>query len=393
MPLQDFSIVDTTLREGEQFAHAHFSSDQKRQLARELDAFGVEYIEMTNPAASPESFEDARQVASMGLRARVLVHCRCSIDDARTAVATGAQGVNILFGTSEQLRRYSHGRSIEQIIESAAEVIAFLRAHGVETRFSSEDAFRTPLATLVRVYQAVDGMGVDRVGIADTVGVADPQAVQHVVSTVRSVVSADIEFHGHNDSGCAVANAYAALQAGATHIDTTVLGIGERNGITPLGGLIARLYVTDRSLVSRYDLPRLRALDSYIAEITGVPIPFNNYITGETAFTHKAGLHTKAVLANPTTYETLDPSDFGLERRIEIGHRLTGWNALAHRAAQLGLSLDRSALRCITDQVKSEADAGPVAAERVDALLRAWAPPAAVPQLASTDEGARTWAR
>lgn len=391
MPLQDFSIVDTTLREGEQFAHAHFSTEQKQRLALELDAFGVEYIELTNPAASPESFEDARRIVSMGLRARVLVHCRCSLDDARAAVATGAQGVNVLFGTSEQLRRYSHGRSIEQILESAAEVIAYLRSQGVETRFSSEDAFRTPLSTLVRVYQAVDAMGVDRVGIADTVGVADPQTVQHVVSTVRSVVDSDLEFHGHNDSGCAVANAYAAVQAGATHIDTTVLGIGERNGITPLGGLIARLYVTDRSLVSRYDLPRLRVLDRYVSEITGVPIPFNNYITGETAFTHKAGLHTKAVLADPAAYETLDPSDFGIERRIEIGHRLTGWNALAHRAEQIGLSLDRTALRSVTAQVKREADAGPVATERIDALLRASAPAAAYS--GSTDEGANAWAR
>ncbi len=175
--------------------------------------------------------------------------------------------------------------------------------------------------------------------------------VFEIVSAVREAVRADIEFHGHDDSGCAIANAYAALRAGATHIDTTILGIGERNGIT-LGGLIARLYATDRTLVSRYNLPLLAQLDRRIAEMTGVSIPFNNYVTGENAFAHKAGLHAKAVLSNPASYEALDPADFGLQRRLELGHRLTGWNAIAHRAVSLGLSLDERQARDATSEIK-----------------------------------------
>ncbi|MDP9382396.1 MAG: homocitrate synthase [Chloroflexota bacterium] len=384
MPLRDFAIVDSTLREGEQFARAHFTTAQKRELALALDGFGVEYVEMTNPAASPASFEDARMVAGLGLRAQVLVHCRCNLADAERAVATGAQGVNVLFGTSRQLRQHSHGRSIEQIVEAARQVIGYLQSQGVETRFSCEDAFRTPLDTLLEVYGAVDALGVDRVGIADTVGVADPQGVREVVGAVRATVRSGIEFHGHNDSGCAIANAYAALQAGATHIDTTILGIGERNGITPLGGLIARLYATDRELVRRYDLPRLQHLDRRVSEMTGVPIPFNNYVTGETAFSHKAGLHTKAVLSDPSSYEALDPADFGLERRLDLGHRLTGWNAVAHRAASLGLTLDECQARAATTEIKRLADHGPLSPERVDEVLLSWTNVA--------HQGGRTWA-
>lgn len=391
MPLDNFSIVDSTLREGEQFARAHFTTEQKKQLALALDAFGVEYIEMTNPSASPASFEDVRTIVGLGLRARVLVHCRCTLADAERAVATGAQGVNVLFGTSEQLRRHSHGRSIDEIIDSAREVIRYLQGHGVETRFSCEDAFRTPLDTLLLVYSAVDALGVDRVGIADTVGVADPMQVYEVVSALRDAVRADIEFHGHDDSGCAIANAYAALRAGATHIDTTILGIGERNGITPLGGLIARLYATDRSLVSRYQLPRLPQLDRLVSEMTGVPIPFNNYVTGETAFSHKAGMHAKAVLSDPSTYEALDPADFGLERRVEVGHRLTGWNAVAHRAVSLGLGLSEGQVRAVTTEIKRLADAGPLSQEHVDEVLRCWPGGGYLPTRA--DEGVRTWAQ
>src|SRR5205085_6800027 len=115
-----------------------------------------------------------------------------------------------------QLREFSHGKDIEYIVESATEVITYIKAQGIEVRFSSEDSFRSQEADLLRVYQAVDRLGVNRVGIADTVGVATPRQVFALVSEVRHHVSCDIEFHGHNDAGCAVANAFEALEAGAT---------------------------------------------------------------------------------------------------------------------------------------------------------------------------------
>jgi homocitrate synthase len=179
----------------------------------------------------------------------------------------------------------------------------------------------------------------------------------------------DIEFHGHNDSGCAVANACAALEAGATHIDTTILGIGERNGITPLGGLIARLYTLKRTYVEKYNLRLLPQLDQMIADRCGIEIPFSNYITGASAFIHKAGIHAKAVLADPGTYEILKPEDFGLSREIAIGHRLTGWNSIRERAQKLGLGLDDSTLREITQEIKRLADVKSLSLNEVDELL------------------------
>ena len=114
----------------------------------------------------------------------------------------------------------------------------------------------------------------------------------------------DIEFHGHNDTGCAIANSFSALEAGATHIDTSVLGIGERNGITPLGGFVARMYAHNKvATKKKYKLKKLRKVDQLVAEMVGVSIPFNNYITGVTAFTHKAGIHAKAILNKPETLQ------------------------------------------------------------------------------------------
>jgi len=135
----------------------------------------------------------------------------------------------------------------------------------------------------------------------------------------------------HNDTGCAIANAFAALEAGATHIDTTVLGIGERNGIVPLSGMIARLLSVNPELVAHYRLELLPELDRMVAEMVGIEIPFNAAITGDTAFHHKAGMHTNAVLNDPSSYEIFDPARFGRERTVMAGHRLTGRHAIAAR--------------------------------------------------------------
>lgn len=376
MPFEQYSIIESTLREGEQFSTATFSTAQKLELVRLLDRFGVEMIEMTSPLASPQSERDVRAVSGMveaeGLRVRVLTHIRCKAEDAQRALDTGVHGIDVVIGTSPQLMQHSHGKDVRQIIDAAAEVLSLIRAQApnIVLRFSTEDSFRSRLSDLYRVYLAVADLGlVNRLGVADTVGVALPSQVSALVGQLVRLTGLDIEFHGHNDSGCAVANACAALEAGATHIDTTILGIGERNGITPLGGLIARLYTLDKAYVAKYQLRLLPELDQFIATICDIDIPFNNYITGSSAFMHKAGIHAKAVLADPASYESLNPEDFGLSRNIAIGHRLTGWNAVRQRAALLGLSLDTATLQQVTQMIKARADVQPLTLQEVDALL------------------------
>jgi homocitrate synthase len=386
MSLNNFAIIESTLREGEQFANAFFSSDQKVEIARLLDALGVEYLELTSPAASPQSQQDCTRIASLGLRSKILTHVRCHMDDAKLAVDTGVDGIDVVFGTSSYLREFSHGKDIPYIIDSAITVIEFVKSQGLEVRFSSEDSFRSDLVDLLTIYRAVDKIGVNRVGIADTVGVANPRQVYDLVRTLRSVVSCDIEFHGHNDTGCAVANAYCALEAGATHVDTSVLGIGERNGITPLGGLLARMYAYDADMVrQRYNLPLLREVENYVAGLVSVDVPFNNYITGYTAFTHKAGIHAKAILNNPSTYEILNPADFGLTRYIHVAHRLTGWNAIKQRAEQLQLNLSDDEIKIITAQIKTLADQKRLNLDDVDVLLRNYHSQSVQPDLLHAD--------
>jgi homocitrate synthase len=375
MSLEDFAIIESTLREGEQFAGANFTPKQKLQIAEALDGFGVEFLELSSPLSSPQNEADVRAVVKLGLKAHILTHIRCNKEDAVRALDTGVHGLDIVIGTSPALRRYSHGKTIDEIIDLARDVLSFVRSQApdIVLRFSTEDSFRSQKSDLLRVYLSVAELGVvNRFGVADTVGIATPSQVGYLVGLLRSLTSLHVEFHGHNDSGCAIANAYAALEAGATHIDTTVLGIGERNGITPLGGLMARLYMTERDVIVRkYHLDRLYKLDYMIAEMCGIEVPFNNYITGSTAFTHKAGIHTKAVLAAPETYESINPADFGLTRDVQIAHRLTGWNAVRSRAMELGLSLSDEEIKRATQEIKALADQRPLGTDDVDELLRA----------------------
>lgn len=371
--VRNWKLIDTTLREGEQFAKANFRTEDKLEIARALDTFGVDYLEVTSPAASPQSQRDLAAIVKLGLNARVLTHSRCLLDDVRAALDTGVRGIGLFFATSRILRESSHGKSVQQIIDAIGPPIEAALVAGLEVRFSAEDAFRTDVADLLLVYRAAEKLGVHRVGVADTVGIATPRQVYALVREVRSAVRCDIGFHGHDDTACAVGNAWEALAAGATHVDVSVLGIGERVGIVPLGGMIARLFSVEPQLVAeRYRLGQLREVERLVARVCGVEIPFNSPVTGETAFSHKAGMHLKAMMTNPGSYEIIPPEAFGLSRRLIVGSRLTGKHAIAYRAREMGITFGESELRTLTRRIKELADKGELSEAQIDAVLREW---------------------
>ena len=377
IPARSWAIIDSTLREGEQFARGNFGTDDKVEIARALDAFGAEYIEVTTPMVSEQTRQDIRKLTGLGLRAKFLTHVRCHMEDVQRAVDTGVDGLDLLFGTSSFLREFSHGKSIAQIIDTAGEVIGWIKTHHpeLEIRFSAEDTFRSEEADLMAVYSAVSELGVHRVGLADTVGVATPRQVYTLVREVRKVIheGCGIEFHGHNDTGCAVSNAYEAIEAGATHIDTTILGIGERNGITPLGGLLARMFTFDpQGLIDKYNLELLPELDRMIARMVDLPVPWNNYLTGEFAYNHKAGMHLKAIYLNPGAYEAIPPGVFGVGRRIQAASKVTGKHAIAYKARELGLHYGEDALRRVTDHIKALAEQNELDDQHLEQVLREW---------------------
>ncbi len=371
--MHTWKLIDTTLREGEQFAKTTFRTEDKIEIARALDTFGAEYVEVTSPAASPQSQRDAAQIVKLGLGARVITHSRCVLDDVRAALDTGVRAIGFFFATSRILRESSHGKSIQQIIDAMGPPIELALSAGLEVRFSAEDTFRSEVPDLLAVYDAAERMGVHRIGVTDTVGIATPRQVWALIHEVRRAVHCDIGFHGHNDTGCAIANAYEAVAAGATHVDVSVLGIGERVGIVPLGGFIARMFAIEpQTVAERYRLGQLRELERLVARVTGVEIPFNNVVTGETAYSHKAGMHLKSMVSNPGSYEIIPPEAFGLSRRLILGSRLTGRHAIAYRAREMGITFGESELKALTKRIKELADAGELSEEQIDEVLREW---------------------
>ncbi|HLG62837.1 MAG TPA: hypothetical protein VKY19_12930 [Ktedonosporobacter sp.] len=367
------AILDSTLREGEQFAGAYFTLEQRLSIVRLLDAVGVDVIEVPSPIASPETQGAVQAICEAGLRARIVAHVRCVEADVQAALTTPVYGLNLFYGTSSELRSYSHGRDIDQVIAAAVPLIRSIRAAGRYVRFSAEDAFRSDLVDLLTVFDAVVEAGVQRIGLPDTVGIATPRQVERLVRLcAERYPDVGIEFHGHNDTGCAIANTVAALESGADCLDVTVLGIGERNGIASLSGLVSQLYSHHPELLAAYDLTRLVELDQYVARCLNLTIPFNIPITAPGAFTHRAGVHTRAILQNPRAYEALDPGDFGLERQIDIGSRFTGRHAVAHRAAILGLKLNNEEIANLTSALKARAERGALNLEEVDAFIHEW---------------------
>jgi homocitrate synthase len=367
------TILDTTLREGEQFSGSFFHLEQRLTIARQLDSIGVGMIEVPSPIASPDTRAAIEQICALNLRARVVAHVRCVEADVQAALETPVAGLNLFYGTSAELREHSHGRGIEQILADALPLIRRIREAGRYVRFSAEDAFRSDLVDLLTVFDAVVDAGVERIGLPDTVGIARPRQVEHLVRLCHErYPNVGIEFHGHNDTGCALANTIAGMEGGADCLDVTVLGIGERNGIAALSGVIAQLYIHYPELLEGYDLGQLAALDYYVADCLQINVPFNMPITAPGAFTHRAGVHTRAVLRNPRAYEALNPNDFGLDRRLDIGSRYTGRHAVGQRATELGMHLGADEVSLLTTALKARAEAGALSLDEVDAFLRSW---------------------
>jgi len=366
------NIVDVTLREGEQFAKAFFTTEMKIELSSLLDEFGVEYIEITSPACSPQSFEDAKILSNLGLKAKITAHVRCAKEDIDISLDAGVDVIHMMYATSPILQKYSTRKNIDQVIEQAVKMTEYIKGLNMEVRFSGEDSTRSRIEDLQRVFDAVVEAGIDRIGLPDTTGIAFPEQIRELFTYFKNRYNIDMEFHGHNDTGCAVINSYTALKSGATHIDTSIMGIGERNGITPLGGLIARLYLSDREYINHYNLKKLIELDRKLAEFLDIDIPFNNYFSSENAFYHTAGIHTNAIIKNPKSYEIFDIEEFGLSRTLEVGHRLLGKNVIEMLGKEMGMNHSREEYLQITKELKVLTDKRRYSVEEIKDYIINW---------------------
>jgi len=344
-------LLDTTLREGEQTPGVSFGIDQKMQIACLLDEIGMDMIEVGDPNVSPDAFMFIKRVAALGLKAEIVAHCRALEDDIDMAVATGAQRVAIFLGTSPGHLKNKFAISEDEAIETARSAVDRIVSHDVPVRFAAEDATRTNRDFLLRICRAAVEAGADRISVPDTVGVLTPDESRSLFRKLSSSLDAGLDTHNHNDLGLALANTLAAIEGGATCAHVTVNGLGERSGIAPLASVAVALKVHYNINTVAFD--GLVELGMMVEKFSGVKVPANSPVVGEHAFTHKAGVHTAAVLRDPSTYEAFPPELLNRRRSIVID-KYTGRSAVRARLEKLGVAADDQSLKKIVQTIKGD---------------------------------------
>jgi len=340
---RSLEVIDTTLREGSQTSLLHdhykyfFNQRDKMEIARALILYGVKFIELFAPIVSAQERDDFAAIKSVRDElimqkgyTFLLCHVRCHPDDVASAVEAGADGLNFYIGLSDASRTYSHGKDFDDIIKNARSLLEQVRRDYPELilRFSGEDAFRTPEENLFRVYDQVVPF-VDRLGTPDTVGVAMPVSVAQRIQLLRERYPAmDFEGHFHDDRGFSLINALEATKSGMRYMNTTLLGIGERSGITSLTALMFNLYMDKLyDHLEGYTLRGSYPVNVMFASKLKKLVPSKEPVS-LTNRTHTAGVHQKAMLKHSSTYEAFPLDQFGVsESEILLGP-LSGWNII-----------------------------------------------------------------
>ncbi|MCL6088824.1 MAG: 2-isopropylmalate synthase, partial [Candidatus Marsarchaeota archaeon] len=293
-------ILDTTLREGEQAPLVHFSEEQALQLARQIDASGVDFIEIS-PIVGQKQRSIAQSLLKEGTKATVVLHGRAKKEDIESLISLDASFIAMYLSTSDTHLSHKLHLSREEALSRAVEMVEFAKSHGLKLRFTCEDASRTERSYLLDMVKAVSKAGADRISITDTVGIMTPALMFSLVKEVRASTSAGIDLHCHNDLGLALANCLAGIEAGADCIHASINGAGERAGIPKIAEVAMALQVlySQRRDIKMDALVRLSEKFSSLSGLATDPFA---PIVGENVFRHKGGTHLAAVLREGSTY-------------------------------------------------------------------------------------------
>lgn len=336
-------IDDTTLRDGEQTAGVVFANQEKVRIARLLDEVGVHQIEVGIPAMGGDEKETIKKIAALGLGASILAWNRAVISDIQHSLDCGVNAVAISMSASDIHIEHKLKKSRTWVLDSIKTAVDFAKKSDVYVSVNAEDASRADLDFLLRFARSARECGADRIRFCDTVGILDPFDTYNVISFLRKNVDIEIEMHTHNDFGMATANAIAGIKAGATYVNTTINGLGERAGNAALEEVVMAL-----KYISKVDLglktKRFRELSEYVANASARSIPVWKPIVGANVFAHESGIHADGVIKNPLNYEAFTPEEVGLERQLVIGKH-SGSRSIQKKFQEFAIELDEDESR------------------------------------------------
>jgi len=311
-------IYDSTLRDGEQMPGVSFSPEQKLAIANKLDEIGVPEIEAGFPAISKIEKYSIKKISNSGLDAKILCLSRLKREDIDAAIASDVDIVLLFIASSDLHIKHKLHCTKSEIKKKIIDSIEYATDHGLTPSFSTEDSTRSSLDFLEELSILAQKNGAKRIGFTDTVGCAIPQTIQYLFSYMKKRLSLPISAHLHNDFGLGLINAITALNAGATHVCTTINGWGERAGNVPLEQLVFALNVLYKKDLG-IDSTQLLDLSNMISKFTKIPTPKMQPVIGDNVFTHESGIHVAAILENPSTYEPIPPELVGNKRNLVLG--------------------------------------------------------------------------
>ena len=343
-------IFDTTLRDGEQVPGCKLDTKSKLVIAERLDLLGVDVIEAGFPVSSPGDFHSVEEISKLIKNASVCGLTRAVKNDIEVAAEAlkfaKHPRIHTGIGTSDSHIKFKFNSTQDQIIERAVAAVAYAKTFVEDIEFYAEDAGRTDNVFLARVCEAVIKAGATVLNIPDTTGYCLPEEygakIKFLKENVKGIDKAILSCHCHNDLGLATANSIAGVVNGARQIECTINGIGERAGNTSLEEvvMIMRQHPTlnlDTNINAKllYDTSRL------VSESMGMVVQPNKAVVGANAFAHSSGIHQDGVIKNRETYEIMDPHDVGVTESAIVLTARSGRAALAYRAKNVGIELDK----------------------------------------------------
>lgn len=355
MQPRQIEILDTTLRDGAQGEGINFSLADKRNIARKLGKLGIAFVEAGNPGSNPKDMEFFRQTEAFerefpGTRlvafgsTRKKEHPAEEDENCAALLAAGTEWVSI-FGKSwllhvQDVLRTTPGENLEMIRDT----VAFLKKNGRKVIFDAEhffDGYREDPGYATETVMTARKAGADRIVLCDTNGGTFPDEIRTVTAEMAGLLAVPVGIHAHNDTGCAVAAAMAAVEAGASQVHGTYIGFGERCGNTNLSTVIPNLQLKrGYRCIPEEKMPCLGKTARYIAEVANLALPASLPYVGRSAFAHKGGMHVDAVAKNTATFEHVSPEAVGNRRHILLSE-FAGRTAIANRIAELDSSITR----------------------------------------------------